>query len=54
MTHRDQIDAFANELDNLIERFEKEFELPNVSAVGVMQLKIHAMLDMQLEDGSAE
>lgn len=50
MTDRDQIEAFAQELDNLIERFENEFELPNVAAVGVMQLKIHAMLSQQLED----
>lgn len=51
MTDRDQIEAFAQELDNLIERFEHEFELPNVAAVGVMQLKIHAMLSRQLEEG---
>lgn len=54
MSHKEQIEAFAGELDNLVERYELEFNLPNVSAVGVMMLKMHAMLNRQMEDNEEE
>lgn len=50
MSHKEQIEAFAGELDNLVERYELEFNLPNVSAVGVLMLKMHAMLKHQIEN----
>lgn len=39
MTHREQIEAFADDLDKLCERYSIEFDLPYASAVGVLQMK---------------
>lgn len=54
MTTREQIEAFAGELDNLIERFELEFDLPNVAVVGVLTLKTHALLNHQLQQAGED
>lgn len=54
MSGREQIEAFAGELDKLVERFEHEFNLPNVSAVGVLMLKVHSLLAFQIEQGEEE
>lgn len=54
MSHKEQIEAFAGDLDSLIERYELEFSLPNVSVVGVLMLKVHAMLRYQIELGEGE
>ena len=43
MTEKEQIVAFAREVDALVARFEKEFELSYAAAIGVMQLKIHSL-----------
>lgn len=44
MTDRDQIDAFAGDLDKLVERYAQEFNLSTAAAVGVLTIKIHHLL----------
>ena len=44
MTDKQQLDAFANDLDNLIERYRSEFELTYAVVVGVLQMKSHLMM----------
>jgi hypothetical protein len=43
MTDKEQITAFAGELDNLVARYEKEFNLSVAGAIGVLHLKIYAI-----------
>lgn len=43
MSEKEQIDHFANELDKLVERFRKEYEMTYASAVGVLEMKIHLL-----------
>lgn len=43
MSEKDQIDQLSNELDNLVERFRKEYDITYASAIGVLQLKIHSL-----------
>lgn len=43
MTDKEQNKAFAGELDKLIERFAKEFEMTYVQIVGVLELKKHLL-----------
>lgn len=54
MTDREQIEAFAGEIDKVVERFEHEFNLSNVAAVGVLMLKVHMLLKHQIEPGEEE
>lgn len=62
MEYHEQVDAFTFELDNLIERFQKEFDLTRESMVGclftAMQfLGTPMIMDMgseMLEDGEEE
>ncbi len=43
MTDKEQIDAFADEIDKLVERFRQEFEMSYASVCGVLHLKIHLL-----------
>lgn len=43
MTDKEQTDAFADELDKLVERFRQEFEMSYASVCGVLHLKIHLL-----------
>jgi hypothetical protein len=43
MDHKEQTDAFAAELDALVDRFCKEFDLTYAIAVGVLHLKAHLL-----------
>ncbi len=43
MTDKEQTDAFANELDKLIDRFRDEFDLSYAVVCGTMLLKIHTL-----------
>jgi hypothetical protein len=48
---RDQIDAFAMELESLMDRFTQEFDLPYASLVGVLQMKVvHLSVDGLFSD----
>lgn len=39
MDHRDQISAFATDLDRLIDRYMDEFDLTYAALIGVLTLK---------------
>lgn len=39
MSAQEQTNHFANELDNLVERFRKEYDLTFATVVGVLQMK---------------
>jgi len=39
MTERDQITAFADDIDRLVDRYRSEFEISLASAVGVLVMK---------------
>jgi hypothetical protein len=43
--HGDQIEAFANELDKLVDRFCDEYDLPYASVVGVLTFKTKLLMD---------
>jgi hypothetical protein len=43
MTGKQQMTAFSDELDKLIERFRAEFDLPYAAAIGILQIKMHAL-----------
>lgn len=44
MTDREQIKAFADELDNLVNRFADEFNLTTAAAVGVLMIKAQEII----------
>lgn len=44
MTHTEQIDAFASDLDNLVGRYCAEFELTTAAAIGVLTMKVHTLI----------
>lgn len=43
MNEREQIRHFAAELDKLVSRFAEEYDLPNASVIGALEMKIHAI-----------
>ncbi len=46
MTESEQIDAFASELDALINRFRAEFDMTYAATIGTLMLAVH---DLQQE-----
>lgn len=43
MTAKEQTDAFASDIDSLVERYAKEFDLSYAQVVGVLHMKIHLL-----------
>lgn len=43
MTDKEQTDAFADDLDKLVERYRLEFEMTYAQVVGVLQMKSHLL-----------
>lgn len=43
MDHNEQTEAFAAELDALVDRFRSEFDLTYAVVVGVLHIKAHLM-----------
>jgi len=43
MSYNDQTNAFADDLDKLVERYRQEFEITYAQVVGCLQLKIHTL-----------
>jgi hypothetical protein len=39
VNEKEQIDAFADDLDKLVHRYRSEFDLSYAAAVGVLQMK---------------
>lgn len=55
MSRIQQVAAFANDLDNLIERYEQEFDLTYVDVIGVLHLKTHLIcVDAAADDEGEE
>lgn len=50
MNQRDQIIAFGDDLDRLLERYAQEFDLPYAAVVGCMQIKIHLICQQASEE----
>lgn len=44
MTDKQQIDQLADSLDALIDRARDEYDMSYASVIGVLQMKIHALL----------
>lgn len=51
MSEKEQVDHFANELDNLVERFRTEYDISYSSVVGTLQMKIHLLCSEASERG---
>lgn len=43
MTDKEQTDAFANDLDKLVERYRQEFEMSYAQIVGTLYMKNHLL-----------
>lgn len=43
MNDKEQTEAFANDLDKLVERYRQEFEMSYAATVGTLQMKIHLL-----------
>lgn len=50
MSEQEQINAFANDLDNLIDRYRKEFEVTYSSVVGVLFMKATLLSNEAADD----
>jgi hypothetical protein len=44
MTEREQIQAFANDVDKPIQRFRIEFQISNAGAIGVLIFAAHNIM----------
>lgn len=51
MTHQEQIAAFQADIEAVIERYRKEFDLPLASAVGVLEVIKHDLIEGEKQDG---
>lgn len=45
MTDKEQTDAFANDLDKLVERYRQEFDMSYAQVVGTLEMKVHLLCD---------
>lgn len=43
MSDKEQTDAFADDLDKLVERYRLEFEITYAIVIGALHLKAHLM-----------
>lgn len=50
MSESEQVQHFADELDKLVERFRKEYELSYASVVGALMFRIHTLMIEAQED----
>lgn len=48
MSEKEQIDAFADDIDKLVDRYANEFDMTYAAAIGVLQMKIHTICDAAL------
>jgi len=44
MTEHEQIAALSNDLDSLLDRYRAEFDLATASAIGVLTVAIHELV----------
>lgn len=50
MNDSDQIDELQNKIDKLIDTYISEFDLPLASMVGILQIKIHELIENSMCD----
>ena len=50
MTDKEQINAFACDLDALVTHYIQEFELTTAAAIGVLEIKKHALIAHAISD----
>ncbi len=50
MSEKEQIQAFADDLDRLVQRYIDEFELTAASAVGCLAFKMHTIMACAQKD----
>lgn len=43
MEEKEQTNAFADDLDRLVDRYRNEFDMTYASVVGALQMKIHLL-----------
>lgn len=51
MTDKEQTDAFANDLDKLVERYRQEFDMSYAQIVGTLYMKCHILCSEAEERG---
>ena len=44
MTDKEQITHFANDIDNLVDRYRSEYDMTYAAIVGVLQMKSHLLI----------
>lgn len=45
MKEREQITHFANDIDNLVERYRREYDISYAAILGVLNMKIHLLCE---------
>lgn len=43
MDDKEQIQAFADDVDKLVERYRQEFDMTYAAVIGTLQMKVHLM-----------
>lgn len=43
MSEKEQIEAFADDLDRLVDRYRREFDLSYASVIGTLNMKAHLL-----------
>lgn len=54
MKDSDQITELQNKIDKLIDTYIAEFDLPLASMVGILQVKIHELIENSMYDDDEE
>lgn len=54
MNDREQIDAFAKDLDALVSRYCAEFELTTAACIGALEIKKHELIAHAISDDDDE
>jgi hypothetical protein len=54
MKDSDQITELQNKIDKLIDTYIAEFDLPLASMVGILQVKIHELIENSMYDEENE
>lgn len=50
MSQQEQIAAFANDLDALVERYRAEFDLTYASVLGALTMKAHTLMNEAIDN----
>lgn len=54
MSHVEQIEHLENDLDNIIERYRKEYEMTYAAMIGVFMLKVYQLSEEAYEEPPAD